>query len=522
MIKDIYPVFYGDNSVEKIYRKELSIQIIDKYGKNDYTEEQILEILNFCLEYFINKFEKICYDEKSVRFYQQVFLLHEDATELTYNFISTNSSDIDFIYIAKYRRILKFIIEIGGDVDMNDLEDFNSKFLFRRFQIKLNHLLYLGEMILCMVDLYAVQDMMKGKSIDIDFDEEGLYIFSRKKYYDDIFQYMNNEFGGRLKKSIVDTSELSGLTDLGNAIKESFNIDIENVKLLIASIHEENKNKGGNIVLFEWENLPNNMHKLFGNDKENAKCFFEGLTLSKKNKMSLLNLASKPYKIDRYLYRPIITWSINRKDYVIIGKAAWAEALIQLSTNAIPWGKAPEEWLGNSSFKKYVNKKEDEHDKWLEDEVENKLIKNNIMYDRNLKSIHNTNINIEGLGEIDFIIISEFTKRIYIVDCKHLLGRYDIPNQRNDFNAFTSSKKPYNDTLERKVKWFKENKNLIYDHFKRKYSNLNINIESFDIEGIFIINTPTFYMLFSKFKIYDISKIEDVFLGKYDELKFSV
>jgi hypothetical protein len=239
-----------------------------------------------------------------------------------------------------------------------------------------------------------------------------------------------------------------------------------------------------------------------------------------------LDLACKPYKLNRYIYKPIIIWNIDGNDYALFGKNAWAETFIQFSSNAIPWGKAPEIWLKNKCFRKYVHKKEDDHDKWLDDAVEKKLSDNNIYFDRNVKVINhntgNTSIDVQGLGEIDFIIASKATKKLFIADCKHLLGRYDIPNQRNDYNAFTSGKKPYNKTLKSKIKWFKDNISLVNQHLQKKYKKPEIDISKYTVEGIFIINTPTFYMYNSVYRIYDINQIENVVLGNHTDPSFTV
>src|SRR5699024_44917 len=145
-------------------------------------------------------------------------------------------------------------------------------------------------------------------------------------------------------------------------------------------------------------------------------------------------------------------------DFAFFGKWSWTESILQYTTNAIPWGKAPKSWMSNSCFKKYVHKKEDEHDKWLEDFVEKILLKNSILYDRNVKTLkdknHFVSIDTYGVGEINFIILSEQERNIFISDCKHLLVRADLINQKNDYNSFSLGSKnaeSYNQKLERKV-----------------------------------------------------------------------
>ena len=100
-VKEKYNIFKGEKSAETKYRKELSAIIISKFGKKDYNEIESTEIINLSLDYFITKFKGICLGETSVRFYQQIIKLHEQATEVVYKFPHENLSDeIDFEYIA--------------------------------------------------------------------------------------------------------------------------------------------------------------------------------------------------------------------------------------------------------------------------------------------------------------------------------------------------------------------------------------------------------------------------------------
>jgi hypothetical protein len=524
-IKDKYFVYKGENQSEKKYRTELSKIIISKFGKGYFEQEIIREIVVESLNYYISKFKEICFSENSLLFYQNVFKLHEQATELVYKHADEKlEGEIDFKYIASYRRILKFILETGCEVQMQSGEIANQSFKIR-LENKLNDLLFLGEMIFTCVSLYAEQSMVEDVA-EVEFNENDEYIFSRRHHYEFIFQHIIEEFGSHLTKTVVDETEFAGFTDLTNAIENCFGIKYKDVGHIIASIHEQNKIQGGDVAGVGWETLTFNLNKIYNIPLEIAEQFFQGLRLDKTNKMDLLDLACKPYNLNRYIYKPIIIWTIDGNDYALFGKNSWSETFIQYSSNAIPWGKAPKEWLKNKCFKTYVHTKEDAHDKWLDDDVEVKLINNENLYDRNVKRIYHNNgsenIDIKDLGEIDFIIISKKTETIYIADCKHLLGRYDIVNQKNDFNAFSVGAKSYNSTIDRKVNWFIENKELLNQHFVKKYNDLNLKINDYRVEGIFIINTPTFYMYNSTFRIYTTSQIIEVLNGTYIDKTFMI
>jgi hypothetical protein len=525
-VKDKYFVFKGERIVEAKFRTELSKLIIDKFGNGPFVDQKVVrEIVVFSLDYYISKFKEICLKEKSVRFYQNIFWFHEQATELAILHAKQDiSPDISGRYIAKYRRILKFILEMGCDVPMVTGEATDKKFR-ERIEPILHDLLFLGEMILMCVDLYAEQTMIDDVT-DIAFDKVGLYVFSRRHQYEFIFEHIIKELGSHLTKSVVDDK---GLEHFKDALEKCFGIKYEDVGHLIASIHKENEDKGGEVVGVGWETFPVNLQQLFGVPLDNAEQFFKGLRLDKTNKMDLLDLACRPYKLNRYLYRPIIIWNIDGKDYALCGKNSWTETIIQYATNAIPWGKAPEEWMKNECFKKYVHSKEDEHDKWLDDAVEEKVTNQKLLYDRNVKHLKsskgNVSIDVPGLGEVDFIIIAEKVKKIFISDSKHLLGRYDIVNQKNDYNSFaigSKKNKSYNQTMTDKLDWFNKNKELVQEHFQLKFNDQNLSLADYTFEGIFVVNTPTFYMYNAEYRIYTITQIEEVLSGEFTDPTFTI
>lgn len=519
LVNKKFLVFKSDQTPEDHYRKELSKLLIDKFGRGPFPDQNtIREILSYSLDYYINAFQGICHKEDSVRFYQCVFRLHEHVTEAVYTQeVKTFPKEIDTKYVAHYRRILKFILEVGCEVPMKTGGEFDAAFKTKT-ENNLNHLMFIGDMILTCVELFAEQGMIDDL-VEVKFTKDDLYVFSRRHHYNFIFEHLNNVFAGQIKKTIVDNKALD---DLKAALTNCFNIKYENVGNLIATIHEQLKPKGGDIVGVGWKTLPYNLNAMYGVPVDIAEKFFSGLKLDKNNKMPLKDLVCRPYKLNRYMYRPIVTWNIDGEDYVLIGKNAWSEAIIQFATNGIPWGKAPDEWMLNACFKAYVHSKEDEHDKWLDDEVEKELNKANVQYDRNIKNLAGTNIDVPGLGEIDFIIVSASLKKVFVSDSKHLLGRYDMVNQKNDFNAFENNKKPYNKTMMDKLAWLELNRTLIQQHFKNKYTADAIDITGFGLEGIFILNSPTIYMFNSVYRIYTIDQLQEVLTGTYTDPTFMI
>ena len=93
-------------------------------------------------------------------------------------------------------------------------------------------------------------------------------------------------------------------------------------------------------------------------------------------------------------------------------------------------------------------------------------------FHRNVTNIVTENGNlsllVKDVGEIDFIIISHDSKKIYIADSKHLQGRYDMMTQKNDFSNFTKDK-GYNKQIANKIKWASENLPHLDFHNKSIY-----------------------------------------------------
>jgi hypothetical protein len=111
-----------------------------------------------------------------------------------------------------------------------------------------------------------------------------------------------------------------------------------------------------------------------------------------------------------------------------------------------------------------------------------------------------------------------------ITDCKHLVSRYDVANQKNDYNAFvkgSNKTKSYNETMQNKVKWFSSQKKLLQEHFTFK-DGLTTDLTDYEVEGIFVLNTPTLYMFNSDFRIYLLNDIKAVMDGSYTDTEFII
>ena len=516
-------ILKGNYKYEKRYRPILSKLIIEKFGRGPYNDQQIVrEVLAFSYNFFCDEFVNICQNEKSVRFYQYILSQHEQTIEIAFFAQEKDMPEgITLSYISVYRRVLKWILEQACDITLNEGERISKKFKNRSEEL-LNELYFLGDMIMFCTSMYAEQDMIEDVA-DVSFDRHDEYIFHHKHHYDIVLEKIKESFGVHLFKHVVDASAVE---DFSQAIHTCFGIRYDYLTTVISEIHKANKDKGGQYCGFGWESLPMSVNSMFGSDPDQARVFYKGLTLSRDNKLKLHDLACKPYSLNRYLYRPILIWNIEGVDYAIITDHSFRESIIQLTTNAIPWGKAPVEWYKYKCFKEYVHSKEDSHDKWFDNDVEERLRSEPLQYHRNVTYLKNNKssvtLNVEGVGEIDFIIIEHTYKKIYVADCKHLQSKYDMMSQKNDYSNFYKGDKCYNKQIERKVNFIKGNISVLDFHNKEKYGQESISITDYSVEGIFIINTPTFYMFNSEYRIYTIDVFIDLILKRLTDPEFII
>jgi hypothetical protein len=519
-----FTVIRGSKAAEPKFRTAVSAQLIEKFGKGPFPTELIREILDFCKEFYVTEFEKVCAQENSYTFYKEIVWLNEQATELRRSeHFHALPEGLDKSYIAGYRRILKMVLEEGCRINMVSGEARDQRF-FERMQPILNDLLYLGEMIYDFSESSAEQHMAEDIS-DISFDEHNLYVQSRRHHYEFIFEHIIAETEKIKDDFIIDKSALN---DFQEAINVSFDIDYDKVKDVVALLFHHYELLPGACLSADQENFIRDLVNYTGAQKPALESFLAGLTLSRDNKMPILELIRRPNSINRFLYRPLLLWTINSKKFYVFGVHNWDEAENSLLLNAIPWGKFPTEWDLIAGLKGYVNKKKEEHDKWLDDVVEKIILDAGLMYHRGLRKLVTNEksypLEVKGLGEIDFLVICPAIKKILVIDCKHLQGRYGMVDWKNDYDHFIvdGKKKGYNSRIEGKVGWLTKNKKVVEEHFRRKYVDATLTLDDYTIEGVFVINTPTFYMYNSPFRIYTYHHLKEVVTGAYTDPTFSL
>ncbi|GJQ57766.1 MAG: hypothetical protein D8M57_00810 [Candidatus Scalindua sp. AMX11] len=164
----------------------------------------------------------------------------------------------------------------------------------------------------------------------------------------------------------------------------------------------------------------------------------------------------------------------------------------------------------------------------LLDATEEILKEKQVCFSRNLKSLkqrgsNNVRIDIEGLGEIDFLYIVPNEKKVYLVDCKYLKARYDMVNFRVDYSNFTKNDDSgYDNKMKKKVKWFQVNLDKVVEHFKIESGSDSLNLDGFNVEGIFVINSATFYMYNSIYRIYTLKTFKELIDGTFHDKEFMI
>jgi hypothetical protein len=233
-ILDKFKIYKGEKTAEAYFRKDLSLKLISKFGKGPFTQDQVKEIVVYSVNYYIDQFNSICQKETAFYFYQSVMMFHEDAVEVAVlHQGNTGSEIITKDYLAMYRRTLKYILEAGCAVKMVTRRPPEGE--RQRIEKVLDDLLFLGDMIMTCVSIYAEQGMIEDVG-DIYFDKNDLYVFTRRHHYDQIFQFINSDTGGQVEKIVVD---MEGFNDLSAALKDFFGINYSDVGNLIAHIHQQ-------------------------------------------------------------------------------------------------------------------------------------------------------------------------------------------------------------------------------------------------------------------------------------------
>lgn len=510
-------VVISDDKYKEIYWTELSQYINDKYFKDTveiHEAEKVQEILKDCFGFLSKKLSELIENEKRFSFYLFCHNLHEDSIDIYIKQLEGFRLPFNEEKFAASRRILKIILEQSTKYDSKGCPNFfvEMKNNLDEYCVLLEKMIYVGEWTFISSE-YIARSQLFPKAISITMNSSELTYLTHQPY-PLFFSYIFNE----LPNHDSDVALSDCIDDFKKVIEDKYDISYDNLCYFIAEILNKPANKLGVTIL----------HSIIDNIKKNTKVnpnfidsFYKGLTITKENALDIEKCFYNNQDLNRYIYRPILEYTIDQKTYHVIGPNKWGESLSLLSTNCFPFGLFPEEWKTNVDLKKFIEKIDNTHDKILQEPIINKLIEKLFPYEVDIKSFQTHKkqfINISSsVGDIDILFLDTRNKIIYVCECKHNRSRFDYNNWKRDYANFQEK---YEKQLERKVNWASQSIEIIENHFKlRKVNPIpDIDLSKFSIEGIFIINAPTLYMFNSKYRcytIYDFSKIinnEPVFI----------
>lgn len=493
--------------IEKYWNTGLSEFLISKYGNiTTYDHDEVEEILLSCFEYFVDQFRTLIMRQDTEIFFHYVFLLHEASIDLYIEQLGglqlPDDIDSDF---PRYRRILKLILEQSCDIELTAKRDIEYQEALNIMQ----ELYYLGNWIY-EFSIYTAYHKMILNAYFVEF-EENIFTCGWQNNYGELNKLLLKYFSIDYETFFDEAS----LEELKQAIEDNFSIDYNKAIGQIPMIKKHFSNRKNQTV--EPYVLPINLAAECNTSEDNTYLFYSGLMITKANKLSIEDAVLKPHSEKRYMFRPMLTYTVDDVERSLVGDNKIAESMMVIASNTIHWNTMPEEWLHNKGMVKFMNKKGLEHDRLLEDEIEKIFITNKFPYCRNTKSFKqkngksNVKVDIQGLGEIDFIVVNKENKKIFISDTKYNRARYDAVGYRTDHTNFGG----YEIKIEAKKNWLSNNLQVLQEHLEVMFY-INYSILDFEVEAIFFINTPTFYMLNGKYKAITLTRIKEYIEGSWD------
>jgi len=493
-----YQIITRNKIYEPKYREKLSKILLTKYGRV-ITGENTIKALIESYDFFTEEFSKVLGGVHDLMFYFFVFQLHEQTAELSYlRSVNKIKIPVDSTYFAQYRRILKLILQESCSIEISENIQPSLKWMDKTLKI-IEELVFLGSFAFDMVNVISEQKLTEG-SVQITFKDD-LYVFGNPPEWEGFFGLFHENFDEQMDGSINDAS-LQKKFD--KVLKDEFHIDLTELSIIIESVSERLYNQMPPRFCMITELID-----IFKEESESPyiENFILGLILNKNNVAKLKSGIYSSYNGDRLIHRPFLTINIEDTPCILFSKYTFLEAINTLFQNQITHGKLPAEWKQIPFIKKVQGNLIQYHKDILENPVERALSEKKISHDRNVKTLkainHYENHSINNNpGEIDFIFILE--KIIYLADCKNLTKRYEMHGYYQDLTKF----EPYNTKMTEKVSFMRNNLDKLERHLRIITRNQSLDIREYEIEGIFIVNTPTLYAVNAPFKVYSFYNFE--------------
>jgi hypothetical protein len=492
--------------------KAMTDHIIAKHGEKEFTDHvEVQEILSDCLEYMGERLLQSIHAETSLSFFLYVHWLHQETQVLNHKFRGgMEPEEFPSPELAGYRRILKLVLETGCDIDLTD-GAFPDQSEIARIDIKMQEVLYFARWLYWFAEQEAIHNMVADSKC-ITFADGQLEVgwqFHFGAVYENILPMIKNDYAYAM-------FDEDATPELLASLEKCFKLKLQDAFGVIQNLQSKRNRFTPELTAVEYDLLPKNLKSIAGISTQYAESFYGGLSLTRANKKTLIRTVRKPYQMDRYLFRPILVYKVSNINKVVVSKAKIQESLVIIATNAIHWTELTSEWKKNPCMLGFIQKKAAEHDKLLEDRIEEIVADVPYLLCRNITKLRDGNgqfVDFEAdCGEIDFIVVNEQTQTIFVTDAKYNRARYDAVGFRNEYSTF---KDEYEPKLRKKLDWISRHKELLVAHLNHKYGRNDIDLTNFSIDAAFLINTPTFYMFNGKFKAIPLYQLDLYFGGTF-------
>lgn len=512
-----YIIVSPDHNYKGKYWTRISSSIQQHYGSDEISDPALVQkILLEGFQRFCKIFTEIIDSEDRASFYLHVHNFHENSCELWKMQIRDEPININSSLLASIRRVLKLILEQCCKSYLISTANFETEIEqnSEEYNQLLEELLYVGEKAIEFSE-YAATNQLFPKSHGIHIVNGELNIYSYEPFHF-LKNFLLTDFDRHNDQVVL----YNTLAELKPILISDLGVNYDILASIISDHVNTPENRFGMLMPIQ---LIESLVEQYGYNRETIMDFYAGLTLSNDNALSIEECIIKNQDINRIIYRPILRLRIDGEDYWLVGMNKWLESFATLSTNALPFSICAPEWFKYKSIKEFVIKVGNNHDKILEDPIEELLQKYDRKYDRNIKAIRkskSSHVRIDtkkGVGEIDFIYVDEAHEILYIAECKHNRSRFDMYNWRRDTTNFKAT---YENQLSKKVSWCRTNLRLLNTHYSLKHPNESLDITKYMVRGIFIINAPTFYMYNGKFRAFTIHDFENLLKGEYIDRVF--
>lgn len=496
-----------ENRSRDLFSKELAKEIEKEFGIGIFNDQaKTNEILKFSYAWTADKFVELMHGQTDQRFFYYLFQVHECSIRLYFKTLSSRedaqNNGVDINTLALNRRILKLALEQSCDINyVGPMEaDYG---MIPGFVQLVEDLMFLGDRLYGYAEFMAEQRMMEDPTEIIVTSEE--MVVQRKHHYDQVYSKMQDFFMDGFIKGFIDEDIIK---ELRGVLNDCMGIDYDFAGSIIHQIKEHFSPEAPDMQTIQHYVMAANL-TANGVDEAEAKRFYDGLTLRRENKLDIKDSVYKSNSLLRYMFKPILVVNINGDERTLVGKEKWQESIMVMATNGFQWQQAPDEWKQNKSFNKYLEKKAREHDVLLEKEVMIVLDKKGIPYIHHVLSLKPQKGQMVSVdpkpGEMDFIIIDLNAQKVLVTDCKYHRARYEMVGFSHDYKNF---KEQYEEKIEKKVKFISENLQLVQEHFEGTGKLSGIDIAKFEVEALFIVNTPTFYVFNGKFNAIMVSHLD--------------